>query len=200
MGGEAPTNGGRNGVELQMPYRCEITIEGVSPIFFHRWNCEAVESKSKAKKGSAEKKSDDLESFVYRNDKGDICIPGEYLKGSIVNAAKFRQDPRSPRKSAADLFKAAIISLTPLASIGVKEWDYVDARRAKIQQNAITRKRPAMAEGWKATFIVQVQLPEYVDQAMLNEVVQAAGKLIGIGDHRPSFGRFHVINFELLED
>jgi hypothetical protein len=46
IGGESPSNGASNGIELQEPYRAEITIEGVAPILFHRWNCESVESKS----------------------------------------------------------------------------------------------------------------------------------------------------------
>ncbi len=200
IGGESPTNGALNGVELQQPYRVEIEIEGTAPILFHRWNCESVESKSKAKKGSVEKKSDDVESYVYRTDDGELAIPGEYLRGAIVGAAKFQQDPRSPRKSAADLFKAAVISLTPLASLGTKDWDFMDKRRVCIQRNAITRSRPAMREGWKAKFILMVNLPEYVDPQLLNSTVQAAGKLIGLGDFRPSFGRFNVIGFELLED
>lgn len=201
LGGDtSPSNGAEFGIELTMPYRIQVTIEGVAPILFHAWNVESVESKSKAKKGSAEKKSDDVESYVYRTEKGNIAIPGEYLKGAIVGAAKFRQDPRSPRKSAADLFKAAIISLTPLADLGARDWDYLDRRRVVIQRNAITRSRPAMREGWKATFILLVNLPEYVDPAMLNETIAAAGKLIGLADFRPSFGRFNVINFEVLED
>lgn len=200
IGGESPSNGASNGIEMMMPYRCEITIEGTAPILFHRWNCESVESKSKAKKGSAEKKSDDVESYVYRTDEGELAIPGEYLRGAIVGAAKFQQDPRSPRKSAADLFKAAVISLTPLASLGTKDWDYMDRRRVCIQRNAITRSRPAMKEGWRATFVLLVNLPEYVDAQLLNSTVAAAGKLIGLGDFRPSFGRFNIIKFEVLED
>lgn len=200
IGGESPTNGGLLGVEMQMPYRVEITIEGVAPILFHRWNCESVESKSKAKKGSAEKKSDDTESYVYRNDKKEICIPGEYLRGALIGAAKFQQDPRSPRKSAADLFKAAIVSLTELASLGSKDWDYLDKRRVVIQRNAITRSRPAMKEGWKATFILMVNLPEYISPQLLNTTTQAAGKLIGLADFRPSYGRFNVVGFDVLED
>lgn len=200
IGGECATNGGRSGVDLQLPYRCEITIQGTSPILFHRWNVESVESKSKAKKGSAEKKTDDVESFVYRNDKGEICIPGEYLRGSIIAAAKFQQDPRSPRKSAMDLFKAAVVSLTPLASLGVKTWDFMDKRRCVIQRNAITRSRPAMAEGWTAKFIQMINLPEYVDPPLLNQTTSAAGRLIGLGDFRPSYGRFVVVAFEVLED
>lgn len=200
IGGESPSNGASSGIELQLPYRVQVTIEGTAPILFHRWNCESVESKSRAKKGSAEKKSDDVESYVYRDDKKNLCIPGEYLRGAIVGAAKFQQDPRSPRKSAADLFKAAVISLTTLASLGVKDWDYLDKRRVCIQRNAITRSRPAMAEGWKAKFVLQINLPEYVDQQLLNATIQQAGKLIGLGDFRPSFGRFVVTQFELLED
>lgn len=200
IGGEVPTNGGKEGIEVQMPYRALVTIEGTAPIMFHRWNCESVESKSKAKKGSSEKKTDDVESYVYRNDKGELCIPGEYLRGAVINAAKFQQDPRSPRKSAADLFKAAIVSLTEMSSLGVKAWDYLDKRRVCIQRNAVTRSRPTMKEGWRAQFILQVQLPEYVDAQLLNTTIQAAGRLIGLGDFRPSYGRFSVIKFEVLDD
>lgn len=200
IGGESPTNGAAFGVEIQKPYRVAVEITGTAPILFHRWNCESVEAKAKAKKGSAEKKCDDLESYVYKNEKGELCVPGEYLRGSIVHAAKFIQDPRSPRKSGADLFKAAIISLTDLASLGVKNWDYVDQRRVVIQRNSITRSRPAMKEGWKIGVILMVNLPEYIDPQFLNTVIQSAGKLIGLGDFRPSFGRFNVTSFEVLDD
>lgn len=200
IGGEVPTNGAAPGIETQMPYRVMVELTGVCPMLFHRWNCESVESKSKAKKGSAEKKTDDVESYVYRNEKGELCIPGEYLRGAMVNAAKFQQDPRSPRKSAADLFKAAIVSLTPLASLGIKTWDFMDKRRVVIQRNAITRSRPAVNEGWKASFILQVQLPEYVDEHLLNVTIQAAGRLVGIGDFRPSYGRFSITKFARLDD
>lgn len=200
IGGEVPTNGATHGIETELPYSVQVTIEGTSAILFHRWNCESVESKSKAKKGSAEKKSDDTESYVYRNAKGEVSIPGEYLRGSIIGAAKFQQDPRSPRKSAADLFKAAIVSLTELATLGAKDWDYLDKRRVCIQRNAITRSRPAMHAGWKATFILMVNLPEYVSPQLLNSTIQQAGKLIGLADFRPSYGRFNVVEFKVLSD
>lgn len=200
IGGESPTNGGQFGIDLQKPYRTLVGIQGSAPILFHRWNNESVASKSKAKKGSAEKKTDDVESFLYRDDSGFICIPGAYLKGSLVAASKFIQDPRSPRKSAADLFKASIISLTELSTLGVKNWDYLDKRRVCIQRNSITRSRPAMREGWKARFIMQSQIPEYVDATLLNTTIQAAGRLVGIADFRPSYGRFNVVQFIVLDD
>ena len=183
-----------------MPYRVLVSLEGTAPILFHAWNCESVAGKAAASKGSTEKKTDDLNSYVYRNEKGEICIPGEYLRGAIIGAARFQQDPRSARKSAADLFKAAISSLTPLASLGAKNWDYVDKRRVGIQRGAITRCRPAMKEGWKVQFILMVNLPEYVTSSHLNSTIAAAGRLIGLGDFRPTYGRFNIITFKVLDD
>ena len=190
------TNGAEGIIDLSQPYTVSVTVEGSADFLFHRWNCEAVEEKGRAAKGSKAKKTDDLESYVYRNDAGELCIPGEYLRMAIVGAAKFRQDPRSPRKSAMDLFKASIISLTALASVGKKEWDYEDRRRVVIQRNGVNRIRPALRAGWKANFELMVNLPEYVDRNMLRETIESAGRLIGLGDFRPTFGRFGIIAFK----
>lgn len=192
----SPTNGAKDAIDLSQPWICKVEITGSADLLFHRWNNEAVDEKAKARKGSAAKKTDNVESYVYRNEQNEICLPGEYLRGAIIGAAKFRQDPRSPRKSAMDLFKAGVISLTPLASLGVSAWDYEDRRRVCVQRNAITRVRPAMRAGWKAEIQFMINLPEYIDQPFLLEVLQMAGRLIGVGDFRPTYGRFDVTKFE----
>jgi hypothetical protein len=191
-----PTNGGKEAIDYSQPYAVAVTLQGSADFLFHRWNAEAVDEKAKSAKNSKAKKSDDVESYVYRTENGELAIPGEYLRGSIIHAAKFRQDPRSPRKSAMDLYKAAIVVTTPLASLGVVDWDYLDKRRVMIQRAGINRVRPAMRAGWKAEFHLTVLLPEYVDQNALRETIESAGRLIGIGDFRPTFGRFGIINFE----
>ena len=182
------------------PYVVEATIQGVTAFLFHRWSVDGVEAKAKAAKGSKAKKEDDLESYVYRLDNGRLAIPSEYLRMAVINAAKFKQDPRSPRKSAMDLFKAGITCLDELCDLGVKDWDYVDRRRVQVQRNAITRHRPAMKAGWKISVRLQIQLPEYISPDLINEVVQSAGRLIGLGDFRPTFGRYQVVNFEVLSN
>jgi hypothetical protein len=184
-------------IEHEEPYTAAVEIVGSADLLFHRWSNEAVEQKAKARKGSAAKKTDNVESYVYRNEAGVICLPGEYLRGSIIAAAKFRQDPRSPRKSAMDLFKAGIVSLTALAPLGAKTWDYEDRRRVLVQRNAITRVRPAFRAGWRCSIDLMVNVPEYIDQAFLLEVLGIAGRLIGVGDFRPTFGRFDVTGFKV---
>jgi len=177
------------------PFTVKVTIRGSAAILFHRWSNESVAAKSAAAKNSRAKKTDDLGSYVYRCENGNLGLPGEYLRQAIIGAARFRQDPRSPRKSAMDLFKAGIVSITELADLGVKDADYIDRRRVLIQRNAITRERPALREGWEATIELMVLVPEYIDRMTLLEVAGNAGRLIGVGDFRPTYGRFAVTNF-----
>jgi hypothetical protein len=195
LGGDTPTNGGESVFSASMPYVATVRIKGSADYLWHRWNVEAVEAKANAAKGSKAKKTDDVESYVYRTDNGELAIPGEQLRMAIINAAKYRQDPRSPRKSAMDLFKAGVVVLTPLSSIGKTEWDYLHKCRVVIQRNGITRTRPALKAGWEVEFDIQINLPEYISPADLNEVVANAGRLLGIGDFRPTYGRFQIISF-----
>ncbi len=195
VGGNSPTNEAKDIIETGFPYNVKIKLQGSCDILFHKWSNESVLEKSKSSKGSKSRKTDDLDSFVYRNEEGYLCIPGEYLRGAIIGAAKFKQDPRSSRKSAMDLYKAGIICLTHMASVGIKDWDYVDMRRVTIQRNSITRSRPALKAGWEAVFEIMVNLPEYISKSDLLDTITMAGKLIGLGDFRPTFGRFQVTKF-----
>ena len=184
-------------IRFEEPWVANVRLKGVADLFFHRWNVEAVDEKAAAKKGSEAKRTDNVESYVYRNSKGELCIPGEYVKQSIIGAAKFRQDPRSPRKSAQDLFKASIVPLDPLSSLGTKTWDYLDRRRVLVQRQGINRTRPVVYAGWEAEFRIMVSTPEYIDPDLLQDVMTLAGRLCGLGDNRPSYGRFSIASFSV---
>lgn len=54
-----------------------------------------------------------------------------------------------------------------------------------------------MHSGWKVTFDLLIMLPEYIDQNALRETIESAGRLIGIGDFRPTFGRFGITSFKV---
>ncbi len=204
----APTNDAAPLVAFQLPYRVRFTIEGVCPIIFHRWSNEGVAEKNAAKKGSVAKKTDDVESYVYRDEDGYICIPGAYVHAAISSkkegAGRYFQDPRSPRKSAADLYKAAAIPTTLLAPIldakgrKTRKWDFLDQRRMVIQQSSITRQRPSFNAGWQAKFEFDITLPEYVSSQDFLAVLALAGRAVGIADNRPTYGRFQVTRFEVV--
>lgn len=192
------SNGGEAAIEAGMPYRVAFQLTGTSDLLFHRWNSEAVEEKAKAAKNSKAKKTDDVASYLYRCEDETIAIPGEYVRQAVIHAAKFRQDPRSPRKSAMDLYKAGVVPLTNLASTGKADPDYFDTRRAVVQRAGVNRTRPALKAGWKAEFEFLVLTPEYIGPMDLHAVMTQAGILVGIADFRPTFGRFGITSFEVL--
>lgn len=203
-----PTNDGAQVIDQGRPYTVNVTIRGVAPLLFHAWSNEAVKEKGAAKKGSEAKKTDNVESYVYRNEHKQICMPGVYLIGTMTDkkngAAKYRQDPRSPRKSALDLYKAGVVSLSVLSPIlpaatgePCTEWDYLDRRRVVIQQSAVTRVRPAFHEGWKATIQLLVLTPEFISPADLHGCLTDGGRLVGMADYRPTFGRFQVDSYDI---
>lgn len=194
-----PTNGAAAFIATLIPYQVQVQITGTADLLLHRWNVESIREKSASAKGSKAKKTDDLESYVYRDAAGYICIPGTYIAGALVGAAKYKQDPRSPRKSAQDLFKAGVVPLTALASLGTKEWDYDHAERVQVQRAGVTRIRPALRAGWQATFDLQILLPEYIAPDLLQHTLVDAGRLCALGDHRPTYGRFAVTHFEPID-
>lgn len=190
-------------VDKAHPFEIRCTIVGTDPILFHSYDCEAVASKGAAKKGSAEKKTDNLESYVYRDGEGFLIIPGTNIKACISEAAKSYRDPRSPRKSAHDMMKAGIkvtnlnfVKQGPKGFVKIEKWDYEDKRRVCVQQVAITRVRPAMREGWRGDFTLRVLVPEYLPATLLHQIVTDAGRLIGLLDFRPDFGTFQLVKWE----
>ena len=209
LGGDV-SNSGEEIIVVDTPYRALVEVTGDCPILFHRWQSGSVEAKRVAAKGSSAKREDDIESYVWRNEENEICLPGEYLRCSVVNprtgSARYVQDPRSTRKSAVDLFTAGIVSLTELAPITKADgtvamtWDYVDGRRAVISRAGIHRERPTFNKGWKAEFVLMVLLPQYIDESMLRKVLVDAGRFTGVADYRPTYGRFSLTHFEILKD
>jgi hypothetical protein len=200
--GGAITNGARALIEQSLPYRMTVTVIGVAPLLFHAWNTESVKEKGAAAKGSRTKKTDDLESYVYRDRDGNLGVPGQNFVSALALAGKRMPDPSSPRKSAFDLCKAGIIPLSIVAPFlpGRPTWDFEDARRVTIQRAGITRIRPAMREGWQLSFDLLITMPDYLPPQTVMRLVGDAGRLVGLCDYRPTFGRFSTVSMVCHED
>jgi hypothetical protein len=97
-----------------------------------------------------------------------------------------------------DLFKAGLIAMDESMSLGKKKWDFLDTRRVVVQRSGINRSRPGFYEGWEAQGKFGVLLPEYITRERLQEALSVAGRLVGVGDFRPTYGRFAVSQFEII--
>jgi len=193
------SNGGEAVIDLTIPYTATIRISGVCPLLFHAWNNEAVQAKAGAAKGSRAKKSDDLESYVYRDERGMLAMPTMNCIASLVEAGRYMQDPRSPRKSLRDLLKGALVPQSEKSPFLPERdaWDYVDRRRVTVQRAGITRERPALNTGWELEYSIIVTVPQYVTRETLAELVTSAGRLVGLADFRPTYGRYTCVGLTI---
>ena len=189
------------------PFTVHLTLQGTADLLFHRYSADEVEAKANAAKGSRAKKTDDIESYLYRNADDQICMPGRYLQRALQEAGRFQQDPRSPRKSAFDLCKAGIVvtpMLAPMIPAGKDEptvdWDYLDRQRVVVQRSAVTRVRPAFTTGWVVDMEITSLLPEYITPTLLRKLADDAGRFIGLADFRPTYGRFVIVRWEVRRD
>ena len=194
-------NGAARLISQVEPWAVKIRLRGVTGMLMHRWNSDSIEEKAAGPRGSIQRKTDDVESYVWRNEDGVICLPGEYVRQSILGASKRISDPTNVKKRAWELFKASIICTSELAPILVdgkacKEWEVLDRRRVKVNQAGITRSRPAFLKGWTAEFTFVNLCPELISYDLLLDRLVSAGRLDGVADFRPTYGRYNVTLFE----
>ena len=174
-----------------MSYQVEVKIEGVSPLLQHRYEMEEAESKSKKKVGSVDY-SKEAEKAIYRDESGKIYQPASHIEGALMKAAVNFQITGKGKKTYKDLTKMVIVE--PFAIPHLQKAFKVDKRPVVINRARVVRYRPRF-DKWSLKFTMMVtedQLPIEV----LEEIMEYAGRYIGIGDYRPRFGRFRIVEFK----
>jgi hypothetical protein len=123
--------------------------------------------------------------------KGAPCIPGAAIEAAFVAAAK-----KTKRGVAA---KAGILSPDnwPLEYDGPRDlaemWesgDYKLTVGVRVGQVRVMRTRPIFRR-WSVPVVIEF-LDDQMDAREVRDILVTAGRLIGLGDWRPRYGRFVV--------
>lgn len=173
--------------------KVEVKIKGIVPLLQNRFVGEEDESASQ--RTGVVDRSEDWRNALYSDEKIGIYEPSEHVWGSMIKAASNFQIPGRGKKTYKDLIKSGIVLEPDKIPLGKKEPDEIDKRPVVIRGSRILRQRPMMKEGWKLSFSVNI-LDEQLQPEVVKRILVHAGKYIGIGDFRPRFGRFEVIEFE----
>lgn len=192
-------------------YTLNVSIEGIAPLLQHRYPLPDFEDLSKGgkKKTGEVDYTQEWREALYVTPEGDIYQPATHLDGAMVKAAAGYKIQGARGKTYKDLFKGNVFTSPDTILHGVKAPDnldtdgdkplYLDVRPVVVQRARVVRIRPAFKPGWKLDFEVTV-LDDQVPANVVNEVLQLAGRTVGIGDFRPRFGRFMVTHFERVKD
>ena len=190
-----------------------VKIQGTRPILFHSGALVDPQNEfakrlkdvsgKRAKTDADHKEMAKLEflgSFDgYVDEGGNILIPEANILAAIVKgAAKFKKSPAA-KEGVLGLVDGDAKFVFPRKGDKSPEslWEsgeFVDRRRVVVQRSSIMRTRPKFKE-WSCEFTLEV------DETLCNlgEVRQwldATGSRVGLGDYRPMFGRFELVEFE----
>lgn len=182
-----------------------ITIEGKTPLLCNRFTDEAAmkatSGTSGALRGDQGTPRAQAETKLYRDVDGNLCIPQPNLFRCIIDAGKFFK----AGKSKVTTLKSSIIpACVEIEGVTIPlehsdPWD-VDIRpvRNPATGGRFLCYRPSFND-WKLSFVAVVDT-SMIDTKLFRDIVDAAGKRIGLGDFRPDrkgpFGKFVVTKWE----
>lgn len=182
-----------------------IKIRGLTPLLMHNGQLadplnDATKALAKLTSKKNKTEADHLavrkcewEGGLYLDDKGSPCIPGELLEASLVEGAKKFKLGKVAKGGIIVFGNFKLDYSGPKTAAGIwKDGGYIKLAGVKIGNRRIIRSRPMFAE-WACTFDVQWDDQLVKDEEQVIEIATSAG-MTGIGDWRPKYGRFEVVN------
>ena len=177
--------------------KVNVEITGTTPILFNRFRDAAIEGKSKKRTGAM--LETDIEDKLYLDDKGKTMLPSVYLKNSISEAAKqFKIVGKG--KSTYSKIVASTVDVSPfMISFDCGKYDIFRISAVNpMTKGRMMTERPKF-DKWKVSFEIILNDPA-VPISVINEILEHAGKYVGIGDWRPEkkgmFGKFMISSFK----
>lgn len=184
-----------------------LKLTGSRPMLMHNGRlANPLDPYTRDLKAISKKRSktdDDLERQAYVEARGGFWETSDHLIG-IPTAAVWRSiyDASKAFKLGEDIKRALSYDDETLPIlIGGREWDCdewlkngenpTDYRPVKVQRNKVMRARPRIPEGWETTQHFDLE-ETALDPGLLVPVLERAGSLVGIGDWRPTYGRYSI--------
>ncbi len=195
-------------------YEVQVKIQGTAPLLQHKFGADIMEAMmqgSRKNTGSPDWSAEWM-GTMYADKAGYLYQPATHIEGALVKAATSFKIKGQKSKTWKDPIKAYVyvspdniphlfngepvkapnadLVLNPTENLSVS------IMRAVVQRAAIARSRLMIAIGWELAFTIQV-VDDQVRAEVLREILEEAGRAVGIGDYRPRYGRFQVVTFEV---
>lgn len=167
-------------------------VNGIIPILFH--NIDSMHNKKPpgVKAEEWEKSKECFESYLYKNSAGNLIIPARVLKAALVTAATkdgLKQDGK--RSTYKDIIKSMLFVDGDL--ILDQNHDNLSKNSAfvRIGTSRVLRIRPQLVK-WSGKVSLIVADSKTLPTEAVDRFFEYAGRMLGIGDYRPEYGRFEV--------
>jgi len=172
--------------------KIKVKIKGISPLIMHKFVSSAGTS-SRGKKVYIP--SEEAEKVAYRNDDGKLVLPTTHFKAAMTKAAT--EFTAKGKKTYKDFIKSGLM-FDEIETILDQQEYKVYTCPVVIARSRIERSRPRI-DKWSCSFTMEITDETWLNQSIVREILEAAGKYKGVGDNRPEFGRFEIAEFTKLD-
>lgn len=198
-----------------------VVIEGMRPLWWHRFGPEALPLQKQEKTGVAGHDPEEWRRTVLATSKGQLYIEPTYIFGAIRDGAKYT------KKGRGTLQRVVVATLQVVdPRILVDRWlpgfpsdepcelgtmppppsdpelpVYLDIRgvRNPSTRGRNVRYRVAASPGWRCAFAIQWD-KTIVSREQMEAILIDTGKLVGVGNGRSiGMGRFDIVEFTVTD-
>ena len=180
--------------------KCKIKIEGISPLLFSKTTGDIS-------KKDALSDDDTAEAGCYRHKNGELAMPTANIKASIRYGYSYGYANWKDK----DMNFGQDVSIEPVdssdpmnVSTGQKKYEIFKrpvliGRDKRGSFAAAGTAVNAQVDDWTLEFIITSALTDVTIES-LKEIIEKAGFRGGIGGFRKGgYGRYKIVNFEVLE-
>jgi hypothetical protein len=186
-----------------------ITLVGTRPLLMHNVRLanplDPISKAIKAVSSKRKKTDDDYEEMarlehaggLYYDEEIGPYLPGQYVYSCLREAARIT-------KAGRQIERALIIEteVNPIAYRGPRSpeamWADQNFRHfasVRIGQQRVMRSRPQFRD-WQTSVDIRLDT-NMLNLEELREIAERAGLMVGVGDYRPTYGRFMATVEEL---
>ena len=181
-----------------------VKIEGTSPLLMNRPNQLDIADKSKNVKRETKTVEELAADKLYVDAVGKIYIPATWFQGTIVEGGKAKKmGGKGSSKATYSKVAGSCVEVNPFELIITPQtWKPFSVLTVNPSTKGRNMTHRPQFEKWGVEFEVTID-EEQIEPYVLKEILDIAGKTVGVGDWRPQkkgrFGRFMVILFEKKE-
>ena len=179
----------------------EVEIEGIAPLIQNNpepSNKRRTLTPNPPRRSSPEDPQEEWRFLVYQiAEDGTLGHPSEAMEMCMREAAKEikgtgRRTLLNPVKTTCFL-DGEYMTITNRKLI-----DCAPMRMAPRNKQGQTTPyyAPTFSSGWRMKFMIQLMNDESLLPVALKKVLDKAGEAVGLGVHRPKYGRFMVVRFD----
>ncbi len=167
-----------------------VKVRGIAPLLMNRFNPEPDTSSKRGKKVYIPE--EEVKKKEYRTKDGKLFLPSTHFKASMVKAAvDFKM---TGRKSYKDYVKSGVFVTPEEIVLDQQEYE-IFACPVVIQRARVMSWRPKFKE-WSCQFEIEIS-DDMINPTTIKEILEFAGRYKGVGDYRPEYGRFEIVEFKI---